>query len=77
MKKIRINPATTNMKMDKVWAALNSYGIYTEEQLEEAVKKMKPINISCMAGKINWPDGKAPDGFGQKSKHPVNLYEHG
>lgn len=48
------------MKIDKVWEALNSYGIYTEEQLAEEVKNMKPINISCMAGKINWEDGVIP-----------------
>lgn len=74
MGRVKINPATTNMKIDKVWAALNSYGIYTEEQLAEEVKKMKPINISCMAGKINWLDGEAPDGFGQEQKYPVSAY---
>lgn len=73
MKRVKINPATTNMKMDKVWAELNSYGIYTEEQLAEEVKKMKPINISCMAGKINWLDGEGPDTFRQEQKQPIST----
>lgn len=74
MGKIRINPETTNVKIDKVWAALNSYGIYTEEQLDEAVRKMKPIDISCMAGEIKWKDGIPPEGFGKTPTYPVDLY---
>lgn len=37
--------------INKVWEALHKYGIYTEQQLDEAIKKMKPINIGYMVSK--------------------------
>lgn len=35
-------------QVERIWAALAEYGIYSEQDLKEAVKKMKPINIGCM-----------------------------
>lgn len=37
---------------EKIWKALAKYDIYTEEQLDEAIKKMKPLNIGCMVSPI-------------------------
>lgn len=61
MGKININPRTTNVKIDKVWAALAEYGIHSEADLDEAMKHFKPINIGCMVspvrtGKIGVPE---------------------
>lgn len=38
---------------EKLWAALKKHGINNEEELKEALKKMKPINIGCMTKKRN------------------------
>lgn len=34
-------------QMKKLWEELNKRGIFTEEQLREAVKKQGTLNISC------------------------------
>lgn len=52
MGKININPRTTNVKIDKVWAALAEYGIHSEADLDEAMKHFKPINIGCMVSPV-------------------------
>lgn len=44
-----------NVKSDnheKIWKALAKYGIYTEEQLNEAMKTLKPLNIGCMVSPV-------------------------
>lgn len=44
-----------NLKSDnheKIWKALAKYGIYTEEQLNEAMKTLKPLNIGCMVSPV-------------------------
>lgn len=40
-------------RYEKVLKALAKYGIHTEEQLDQAIKKMKPLNISCMVSPVN------------------------
>ncbi len=42
----------TNQKIDKVWKALAKYGIHSEKELDEALKNMKPLNISCMVSSL-------------------------
>lgn len=37
---------------EKIWNALAKYGIYTEAELNEAIKKMKPLNIGCMVSPV-------------------------
>lgn len=34
--------------INKIWEALAKYGIYSEEELDEAIKNMEPLNIGCM-----------------------------
>ncbi|MCG3089166.1 hypothetical protein [Sporosarcina cyprini] len=40
------------VQREKIWKALEKYGIRTEAELNEAIKKMKPLNISCMVSPI-------------------------
>lgn len=37
-----------NVNIDAVRKALLRYGIHNEEELDEAIKKMQPMNIGCM-----------------------------
>lgn len=37
---------------EKIWKALAKYGIKTEAELNEAIKKMKPLNIGCMVSPV-------------------------
>jgi len=32
-------------KMEKMWKELKKYGIHNEKELDEAIAKMKPLNI--------------------------------
>jgi len=41
-----------NPKIEKVWKALAKYGIHSEKELEEALKKTKPLDISCMVSPL-------------------------
>lgn len=43
----------TNVDIDKVWKALEKYGIHSEKELNEAIKNMKPLNIGCMISPVN------------------------
>lgn len=38
--------------IDKVRKALAQYGIHSEKELDEAIKKMKPLNIGCMVSPV-------------------------
>lgn len=40
------------IRVEKAWKALAKYGIHTEEQLDEAIKNMPPINIGCMVSPL-------------------------
>lgn len=35
-------------RIQAIWEALAEYGIETEEDLDNALKTMKPLNIGCM-----------------------------
>lgn len=39
-------------ELQKIWKALSKYGIYTEEELNTAIKQMKPLNIGCMVSPV-------------------------
>lgn len=39
-------------QIEKIWKALGKYGIKTEAELNEAIKKMKPLNIGCMVSPV-------------------------
>lgn len=39
---------------EKIWKALAKYGISTEAELNEAMKKMKPLNIGCMVSPVRY-----------------------
>lgn len=41
----------TNVDIEKMWEKLHSYGIYSEADLDREIKRMGPLDISCMAGK--------------------------
>ncbi|ACA41264.1 hypothetical protein J2D69_16010 [Lysinibacillus sphaericus] len=41
-----------NTRLEKIKKALEKYGIYSEEQLKEAIKNMKPLNIGCMVSPV-------------------------
>ncbi|MEK5069780.1 hypothetical protein [Sporosarcina sp. FSL K6-1508] len=45
--------ANEAQQVEKIWKALAKYGIHTEAELKEAVKKMKPLNIGCMVSVRN------------------------
>lgn len=38
--------------IDKVWKALAKYGVHNEKELDEALKNMVPLNISCMVSPL-------------------------
>lgn len=44
--------AAENERVEKLWKALKKYDIHTEEQLNEAMKEMKPLDIGCMVSPI-------------------------
>ncbi len=37
---------------ENMWKLLAAHGIHSIEELDEAMKDLKPINISCMASKL-------------------------
>lgn len=39
-------------RIKATWEALAEYGIYTEEDLDNALKTMKPLNIGCMVSPL-------------------------
>ncbi len=41
-----------DVRIAKLKKALEKHGIYNEEQLNEAIKNMKPLNIGCMVSPI-------------------------
>ena len=47
-------------KIETVLKALAKYGIHNEKELNEAIEKMKPINIGCMVSPVN--GGRIEDG---------------
>lgn len=42
----------TSTQHEKIMKALAKYGIYNEEQLNEAIRNMKPLNIGCMVSPV-------------------------
>ncbi|MEK5038938.1 hypothetical protein [Sporosarcina sp. FSL K6-3457] len=46
---------------EKIWKALAKYGIRTEAELNEAIKKMKPLNIGCMVSPVRVKEGVAAE----------------
>lgn len=42
----------SKQNIDKVWKALAKYGIKSERELDEALKNMTPLNISCMVSPL-------------------------
>lgn len=44
--------STKDVQHEKLWKALAKYGIRTEEELNEAIKHMKPLNIGCMVSPV-------------------------
>lgn len=49
----KVNSSLRDVQYEKVWKALAKYGIRTEAELNDAVKKMKPLNIGCMVSVRN------------------------
>lgn len=49
-----------NTQLEKIKKALEKYGIFSEEQLKEAIKNMKPLNIGCMVSPV--PSKKVLEG---------------
>lgn len=47
--------AVESERVEKLWKALKKYDIHTEEQLNEAMIDMKPLDISCMVSPVNKP----------------------
>lgn len=45
--------ATDARQVERIWEALAKYGIHSEAELKEAMKKMKPIDIGCMVSPRN------------------------
>lgn len=41
------------LRVKRMWEYLNENGIYTEEELDEAIKKMKPLNISIFVAPVS------------------------
>lgn len=44
--------ATKPERVKQLWKALADHGIHTEAQLNEAMKELKPLDISCMVSPI-------------------------
>lgn len=40
-------------RVKKTWEVLNRYGIYTEQQLDQAIKNTPPVDIGCMISPVN------------------------
>lgn len=40
--------------IERLWAELAKYDIYTEEQLNAAIAEMEPLDISCMVSKVDF-----------------------
>ena len=40
-------------QVEKIWAALAEYGIYSEQDLKKAMKEMKPLDIGCLVSPRN------------------------
>lgn len=40
--------------IERLWAELAKYDIYTEEQLNAAIEEMEPLDISCMVSKVGF-----------------------
>ena len=40
--------------IERLWAELAKYDIYTEEQLNAAIEEMEPLDISCMGSKVDF-----------------------
>ncbi|MGE7942795.1 hypothetical protein ACQKNB_11975 [Lysinibacillus xylanilyticus] len=51
------NHQSDNLQLEKIKKALAKYGIYNEEQLNEAIKNMKPLNIGCMVSPVPSNEG--------------------
>ena len=49
--------AIKDAQHEKIWKALGKYGIRTEAELNEAIKKMKPLNIGCMVSPVRAEKG--------------------
>lgn len=45
-------------EFQKIWKALSKYGIHTEEELNTAIKQMKPLNIGCMVSPVKKSENK-------------------
>jgi len=43
--------------VDKIMKALAKYGIHNAEELNEAMKKMKPLDITCMVSPMKGDPG--------------------
>lgn len=43
--------------IDKIMKALAKYGIHNAEELNEAIKKMKPLDITCMVSPVKTTGG--------------------
>lgn len=41
------------LNSEAIRKALAKHGIHTEKELDEAIKKMAPLNIGCMVSPIN------------------------
>lgn len=44
--------AVEKTQLEKIKKALEKYGIFNEEQLNEAIRNMKPLNIGCMVSPV-------------------------
>lgn len=40
-------------KNEKLWKALAKHGIHSEDELNAALKKLKPLNIGAMVSPVN------------------------
>lgn len=43
---------SNDVQLEKLKKALAKHGIYNEEQLNEAIRNMKPLNIGCMVSPV-------------------------
>lgn len=40
------------MNIEKLWKELKKFGINNEKELDEAIAKMKPLNIGCFVNEV-------------------------
>ncbi len=40
------------LKFEKIWLELNKFGIRTEKELDDAINKMKLLNIGCFVNEV-------------------------